>query len=151
MAPEQIRGERCTPAADVFSAGIVFYQLASGRHPFSTRERSLPQVASAIVFVSFSPGMLGALVSRLHVTGAERLTSPRLTDRCVAAVIFLTCDGALPRPAKKPAAARATITAAMPIVAPRSERPRAGGGARSITASRVAVRAGGTTVTGPLG
>jgi serine/threonine protein kinase len=49
MAPEQIRGERCTPATDVFAAGIVFYQLASGRHPFSTRDRSLWQVVSAIV------------------------------------------------------------------------------------------------------
>jgi len=50
MAPEQIRGDKCTAAADVFSAGIVFYQLATGRHPFSTRERTLPQVVSAIVF-----------------------------------------------------------------------------------------------------
>jgi serine/threonine protein kinase len=50
MAPEQIRGERCTAASDVFSAGIVFYQLASGRHPFSARDRSLGQVVSAIVF-----------------------------------------------------------------------------------------------------
>jgi serine/threonine-protein kinase len=50
MSPEQIRGQRCTPAADVFSAGIVFFQLASGRHPFSSRERSLAQVVSAIVF-----------------------------------------------------------------------------------------------------
>ena len=50
MSPEQIRGERCTAAADVFSAGIVFFQLASGRHPFSARDRSLPQVVSAIVF-----------------------------------------------------------------------------------------------------
>jgi len=50
MSPEQIRGTRCTAAADVFSAGIVFYQLASGRHPFSSRERSLAQVVSAIVF-----------------------------------------------------------------------------------------------------
>ncbi len=50
MAPEQIRGERCTPATDVFSAGIVFYQLATGKHPFSARERSLGQVVSAIVF-----------------------------------------------------------------------------------------------------
>jgi serine/threonine protein kinase len=50
MAPEQIRGERCTAATDVFSAGIVFYQLASGRHPFSARDRSLQQVVSAIVF-----------------------------------------------------------------------------------------------------
>ena len=50
MAPEQIRGERCTPATDVFSAGIVFFQLATGRHPFSARDRSLGQVVSAIVF-----------------------------------------------------------------------------------------------------
>src|ERR1041384_2441776 len=44
MSPEQIRGERCTAASDVFSAGIVFYQLATGRHPFSARDRSLAQV-----------------------------------------------------------------------------------------------------------
>jgi serine/threonine protein kinase/predicted nucleic acid-binding Zn ribbon protein len=50
MAPEQIRGERCTAASDVFSAGIVFFQLASGRHPFSTKDRSLAQIVSAIVF-----------------------------------------------------------------------------------------------------
>ena len=50
MSPEQIRGERCTAASDVFSAGIVFFQLASGRHPFSGRDRSLPQIVSAIVF-----------------------------------------------------------------------------------------------------
>lgn len=50
MAPEQIHGERCTPASDVFSAGIVFFQFASGRHPFSTKEKSLAQVVSAIVF-----------------------------------------------------------------------------------------------------
>jgi len=50
MSPEQLRGERCTAASDVFSAGIVFYQLASGRHPFSSRDRSLAQVVSAIAF-----------------------------------------------------------------------------------------------------
>jgi eukaryotic-like serine/threonine-protein kinase len=50
MSPEQIRGERCTSSADVFSAGIVFFQLATGRHPFSARDRSLGQVVSAIVF-----------------------------------------------------------------------------------------------------
>ena len=50
MAPEQVRGDRCTAATDVFSTGIVFYQLAGGRHPFSTRGRNLAQVVSAIVF-----------------------------------------------------------------------------------------------------
>ena len=59
MAPEQIRGERCTAATDVFSAGIVFFQLASGRHPFSARDRNLGQVVSAIVFEA--PPKLSAL------------------------------------------------------------------------------------------
>jgi serine/threonine protein kinase len=50
MSPEQIRGDRCTAASDVFSVGIVFYQLATGRHPFSSKDRSLAKVVSAIVF-----------------------------------------------------------------------------------------------------
>jgi serine/threonine-protein kinase len=50
MSPEQIRGDRCTTASDVFSTGIVFYQLATGRHPFSSKDRSLAKVVSAIVF-----------------------------------------------------------------------------------------------------
>ncbi len=50
MSPEQIRGSRCTASSDVFSVGIVFYQLATGRHPFSSKDRSLAKVVSAIVF-----------------------------------------------------------------------------------------------------
>jgi eukaryotic-like serine/threonine-protein kinase len=55
MAPEQIRGETCTAAADVFSCGIVFYQLSSGRHPFSKPGIGLAQIISAIVFETPAP------------------------------------------------------------------------------------------------
>ena len=34
MSPEQCRGEPLTGASDIFSFGLVLYELASGRHPF---------------------------------------------------------------------------------------------------------------------
>src|SRR5262249_61737596 len=34
MSPEQARGEPVGAPSDLFSLGIVFYELAAGRHPF---------------------------------------------------------------------------------------------------------------------
>jgi eukaryotic-like serine/threonine-protein kinase len=36
MSPEQLREEPITGASDVFSLGIVLYELAAGRHPFES-------------------------------------------------------------------------------------------------------------------
>jgi hypothetical protein len=37
MAPEQSRGRPTTPATDVYSAGIVLYEMIAGRPPFTER------------------------------------------------------------------------------------------------------------------
>ncbi|MFH1710393.1 MAG: serine/threonine-protein kinase [bacterium] len=35
MSPEQIKGEQITVASDIYSTGVLFYQLVTGRIPFS--------------------------------------------------------------------------------------------------------------------
>jgi serine/threonine protein kinase len=37
MSPEQVRDEALTPAIDIFSFGLVLYELATGRHAFPAR------------------------------------------------------------------------------------------------------------------
>ena len=35
VAPEQVRGEELTPAADLYALGMTLYELAAGKHPFA--------------------------------------------------------------------------------------------------------------------
>jgi serine/threonine protein kinase len=48
MAPEQLKSsnfQSFDPRSEVFSFGLVFYEMLVGKHPFISRERSLPQDA----------------------------------------------------------------------------------------------------------
>jgi TolB-like protein/predicted Ser/Thr protein kinase len=81
MSPEQARGHTISPASDVFSLGIVMYELFSGTHPF--RKEAVLDTLNAIVRVEppplkppHAPLPVGQIVSRaLQKEATQRYSS----------------------------------------------------------------------------
>jgi serine/threonine protein kinase len=38
VSPEQISGDACTQSSDVYSLGVIFYELLTGQKPYSANE-----------------------------------------------------------------------------------------------------------------
>jgi len=63
MSPEQIRGEACDIRSDLYSLGVVFFELISGRRPFENESATAVQIAH----LSSPPPSLLSLDSQLPV------------------------------------------------------------------------------------
>ncbi len=96
MSPEQIRQEELTGQSDLFSLGIVMYELLTGRNPFAARslnaihelilEAALPSLHS---YRSDIPEVLERIVEKAL---AKRLSHRYMTGLDLAGDLYLVFD-----------------------------------------------------------
>jgi len=71
MAPEQVRGEEITPAADLWSLGVVLFEMLAGKRPF--RARSDPDLLRKILeSAPPAPGVGGPQLERILERALEK-------------------------------------------------------------------------------
>src|SRR5262249_27132491 len=109
MSPEQIKREAVGSASDVFSLGVVFYELATGRKPFHTG--SEVSLMYHIVHTDpVAPGSLNADTPRSLEALILRMIEkdPRLRPTAAEVVAVLSGDEAA-APSIGPGAGRTTV------------------------------------------
>jgi serine/threonine-protein kinase len=75
-SPEQVRGEVITTAADIYSLGVILYQLLAGQRPYSIQDGSLPELVKKICEDDPSPPSARAVERDGSVEEISRDASP---------------------------------------------------------------------------
>ena len=68
-SPEQINGETLTTATDIYSLGVVFYELLVGKQPYRLKLKSVAQLERAIVDAEWVPASRAASDERPVAVG----------------------------------------------------------------------------------
>jgi len=90
-SPEQVRGEPITTAADVYSLGVVLYQLLTGRSPYDTKTRTPHEFARAVC--EQEPGRPSTAIR----VDPETAAPTNLASESRATVLRTTPEGSPPR------------------------------------------------------
>jgi serine/threonine protein kinase len=77
MSPEQLQGKEATPRSDIFSFGLVLFQMLTGERAFDAENRA--SVTAAILLAEPPP-----LSSRIAITKPVPPALERIVKRCLA-------------------------------------------------------------------
>jgi serine/threonine protein kinase len=77
-SPEQIRGERITTATDIYSLGVILYELLTGHRPSRLKDHGHSKAAGAVR--EEEPLKPSIAVNRFNVLARRRDSTPSLTN-----------------------------------------------------------------------
>ncbi len=134
FSPEQARIERATPLSDLFALGIILYEVATGRHPFSSagsRELILRKIslAEAEPPLEAPPALARVIERSLRLKPEDRYPGGRELARDLLACLPLP-EPAIERPsptsAGPPARSSSVLIEPLPAMAATTISPAAG-------------------------